>query len=118
VYLVKLRVIFQLTLWVLDGMLFILFIYFSYPHENNRNNHVFHISCITIYCRFHPSCMGMTIEEAKKLENFLCSECSSDDDAKRSLNAFPVSPSVEAKVRTLASSQSLCVYVVHLLSSS
>nr|POE97194.1 chromatin remodeling protein ebs [Quercus suber] len=39
----------------------------------------------------------MTIEEAKKLDHFLCSDCSSDDDAKRSLNVFPVSPSVEAK---------------------
>ncbi|XP_057473836.1 chromatin remodeling protein EBS-like isoform X3 [Actinidia eriantha] len=47
---------------------------------------------------FHPSCMGMTIEEAKKLDHFMCSDCSSDDDAKRSLNTFPVSPSVEAKV--------------------
>uniref|UniRef100_A0A803QJ69 Serine/threonine protein phosphatase 2A regulatory subunit n=1 Tax=Cannabis sativa TaxID=3483 RepID=A0A803QJ69_CANSA len=46
---------------------------------------------------FHPSCMGMTIEEAKKLDHFLCSDCNSDDDAKRSLNAFPVSPSVETK---------------------
>lgn len=64
---------------------------------------------ILLYCRFHPSCMGMTIEEAKKLEHFLCSDCSSDDDAKRSLNAFPVSPSVEAKVGTLAL---LCVYVL------
>lgn len=53
-------------------------------------------------CRFHPSCMGMTIEEAKKLENFLCSDCSSDDDAKRPLNAFPVSSSVETKVRIYA----------------
>lgn len=50
-------------------------------------------------CRFHPSCMGMTIEEAKKLDHFLCSDCSSDVDAKRSLNTFSVSPSVEAKVR-------------------
>ncbi|GMN53761.1 hypothetical protein TIFTF001_022896 [Ficus carica] len=51
---------------------------------------------------FHPSCMGMTIEEAKKLDHFLCSDCSSDDDAKRSLNPFPVSPSVENKVRPLS----------------
>lgn len=43
--------------------------------------------------------MGMTIEEAKKLDHFLCSDCSLDVDAKRSLNAFAVSPSVEAKVR-------------------
>ncbi|KAG7022847.1 Chromatin remodeling protein EBS [Cucurbita argyrosperma subsp. argyrosperma] len=47
---------------------------------------------------FHPSCMGMTIDEAKKLDNFLCSDCSSENDAKRSSNAFPVSPSAEAKV--------------------
>ncbi|XP_044503098.1 chromatin remodeling protein EBS-like isoform X3 [Mangifera indica] len=46
---------------------------------------------------FHPSCMGMTIEEAKKLDRFLCSDCPLDDYAKRSLNTFPVSPSVEAK---------------------
>ncbi|XP_022852485.1 chromatin remodeling protein EBS-like [Olea europaea var. sylvestris] len=43
---------------------------------------------------FHPSCMGMTIEEAKKLEHFLCSDCSSEDDSRRSLNSFPVSPAV------------------------
>lgn len=35
--------------------------------------------------------MGMTIEEAKKLDQFLCSECSSDDDTRRSLNSFPAS---------------------------
>ncbi|KAA0052826.1 protein mlo2-like isoform X2 [Cucumis melo var. makuwa] len=46
---------------------------------------------------FHPSCMGMTIEEAKKLDHFLCSDCSSKNEANRSLNAFPVSPSAEAK---------------------
>ncbi|KAL0444341.1 UNVERIFIED_CONTAM: Chromatin remodeling protein EBS [Sesamum latifolium] len=48
---------------------------------------------------FHPSCMGMTIEEAKKLDHFLCSDCSSDDDTRRSLNSFPVSPAAaEEKV--------------------
>ncbi|PKA50649.1 hypothetical protein AXF42_Ash017988 [Apostasia shenzhenica] len=48
---------------------------------------------------FHPSCMGMTIEQAKKLDQFLCSDCSSDDDAKRSPNGCPVSPMSEPKVR-------------------
>lgn len=56
-----------------------------------------------MFCRFHPSCMGMTIEEAKKLDHFLCSDCSSENEAKRSLNAFPVSPSAEAKVRDVDS---------------
>lgn len=68
------------------------------------------------FCRFHPSCMGMTIEEAKKLDHFLCSDCSSDDDAKRSLNTFPVSPSVETKVRTLSLAP-LCVVAGFLLLS-
>ncbi|KAA0040977.1 protein mlo2-like isoform X2 [Cucumis melo var. makuwa] len=52
---------------------------------------------------FHPSCMGMTIEEAKKLDHFLCSDCSSENEAKRSLNAFPVSPSAEAKNNNISS---------------
>lgn len=43
--------------------------------------------------------MSMSIEEAKKLDHFLCSDCSSDDDAKRSLNSFPVSTTDEGKVR-------------------
>ncbi|KAI3847776.1 hypothetical protein MKW98_026266 [Papaver atlanticum] len=46
---------------------------------------------------FHPSCMGMTIEQAKKLERFLCSDCSSEDEVKRSPSKFPVSPSAETK---------------------
>lgn len=50
-------------------------------------------------CRFHPSCMGMSIEDAKKLEHFLCSDCSSEDDTKKPVNnSFSVSPSVDAKV--------------------
>ncbi|XVF31796.1 hypothetical protein REPUB_Repub17cG0023300 [Reevesia pubescens] len=56
--------------------------------------------CLMVQCEgckdwFHPSCMGMTIEEAKKLDQFLCSDCFSEDDTKRSLIAFPVSPSLE-----------------------
>ncbi|PWA36970.1 Bromo adjacent homology (BAH) domain-containing protein [Artemisia annua] len=46
---------------------------------------------------FHPACMGMTIEDAKKLEQFMCSECISDGDAKGPLNSFPVAPSAEVK---------------------
>lgn len=42
--------------------------------------------------------MGMTIEQAKKLDHFLCSDCTSEDDAKRSLNGYPASPISEPKV--------------------
>ena len=48
-------------------------------------------------CRYHPSCVGMSIEEAKDLERFVCSECS-DEDVKRSQNAFPSSPIADTKV--------------------
>ncbi|KAD3640123.1 hypothetical protein E3N88_29346 [Mikania micrantha] len=43
--------------------------------------------------------MCMTVEDAKKLNRFFCSDCSFDDDAKRPSNSFPVSPSLEVKCR-------------------
>lgn len=41
----------------------------------------------------------MTIEEAKKLDHFVCAECSSDDDVKKSQNGFTSSPADDVKVR-------------------
>lgn len=41
----------------------------------------------------------MTIEEAKKLDHFVCSECSSDDDMKKPQATFPLSPADDSKVR-------------------
>lgn len=58
--------------------------------------------CIFNYFRYHPACVGMTIEEAKKLDHFVCSECASEDDAKRTQNGFSSSP-IDAKVRILSS---------------
>ena len=52
--------------------------------------------------------MGMAIEEAKKLDHFLCSDCSSDNDGKRSLNSSLVSSDDEGKV-TDASLFKLCI---------
>jgi len=52
-------------------------------------------------CRFHPSCMGMTIEEAKKLDHFLCSDCVSEEDAKKAGNTFSASPMADGKVKFL-----------------
>lgn len=46
----------------------------------------------------------MTIEEAKKLEHFVCSECSSDDDIKKPQATFTVSPGSDVKVRLPATS--------------
>ena len=48
--------------------------------------------------RYHPACVGMTIEEAKKLDRFMCSECSSDDDVKKPQTVFSDSPGADAKV--------------------
>ncbi|KAH8512212.1 hypothetical protein H0E87_009435 [Populus deltoides] len=46
---------------------------------------------------YHPACVDMTIEEAKKLDHFVCSECASDDDVKRSQNGFSVSSVTDVK---------------------
>jgi hypothetical protein len=40
----------------------------------------------------------MTIEEAKKLDRFVCAECSSDDDVKKPQTAFTASSVADAKV--------------------
>ncbi|KAG6521392.1 hypothetical protein ZIOFF_018509 [Zingiber officinale] len=47
---------------------------------------------------FHPTCMGMSIEQAKKLEHFLCSDCDSEADEKRSSNGYPDSTVSDTKV--------------------
>jgi len=49
---------------------------------------------------FHPSCVDMTIDQAKKVERFFCSDCSSEDDDKKSRNFHPVSLPVENKVES------------------
>ncbi|MBA0568903.1 hypothetical protein Golob_006369, partial [Gossypium lobatum] len=45
---------------------------------------------------YHPACVGMTIEEAKMLEHFVCFECS-EDDLKQFQNGFHASPVSDAK---------------------
>ncbi|OEL26977.1 Chromatin remodeling protein EBS [Dichanthelium oligosanthes] len=47
---------------------------------------------------FHPSCMGMTIEQAKKLDHFVCSDCVKENGPKRLSNAYAASPNSEPKV--------------------
>lgn len=56
--------------------------------------------------------MGMSIEEAKKLDHFMCSDCSSDDDVKRSMNSFPGSPTIEEKVKRDSCSGSFVSFFV------
>lgn len=50
-----------------------------------------------LFVRYHPACVGMNIEEAKRLDHFVCSECS-DDDARRLDNGFSASPADDVKV--------------------
>ncbi|ANM66963.1 Bromo-adjacent homology (BAH) domain-containing protein [Arabidopsis thaliana] len=48
--------------------------------------------------RVHLACVGVTIEEAKKLEHFVCVECSSDEDGvKRFQNGFASSTTNDLK---------------------
>ena len=57
--------------------------------------------------------MGMTIEQAKKLDHFLCSDCSSEDDAKRSVNGFPASPEPKVmKILFLLPPLSFCIFMI------
>ncbi|KAL5677453.1 hypothetical protein ACJX0J_013584, partial [Zea mays] len=46
---------------------------------------------------FHPSCMGMTIEQAKKIDHYMCSDCAEKNGAKRPSNSYPVSPNSDSK---------------------
>ncbi|XP_054787250.1 chromatin remodeling protein EBS-like isoform X5 [Prosopis cineraria] len=51
---------------------------------------------------YHPACVGMTIEEAKKLDHFMCSECSSDDDMKKMPQAtYSASPADDGKAHCI-----------------
>ncbi|CAK9140956.1 unnamed protein product [Ilex paraguariensis] len=57
-------------------------------------------------CRYHPACVGMTIEQAKQLDHFICSDCSSEDDVKKCQTAFPATTLTNAKVRP----ETICLY--------
>uniref|UniRef100_A0A804NQV7 Chromatin remodeling protein EBS n=1 Tax=Zea mays TaxID=4577 RepID=A0A804NQV7_MAIZE len=46
---------------------------------------------------FHPSCVAMTIEQAKKLDHFVCSDCFKENGSKRLSNAYATSPNFEPK---------------------
>lgn len=61
-------------------------------------------------CRFHPSCMGMTIEQAKKLDHFLCADCVKENGTKRPSNSYPASSNSDSKVGYLTSISWLTVY--------
>ncbi|CAL5012555.1 unnamed protein product [Urochloa decumbens] len=49
---------------------------------------------------FHPSCMNMSIEQAKKLEHFVCSDCVKENGSKRLSNAYATSPNSEPKAES------------------
>ena len=47
--------------------------------------------------RFHPACINMTAEEAKRLDNFFCENCSSEGQ-KKLQNSHTASRHLDAKV--------------------
>lgn len=53
---------------------------------------------LPLVSRYHPACVSMTIEEAKKLDHFVCCECASDADIKKNENTFSASPVADGKV--------------------
>lgn len=56
-----------------------------------------------VSCRYHPGCVNMTIEEAKILDKFLCSDCKPENDVKKSHNTFSTSSLTNGKVHLLLS---------------
>ncbi|XP_015695715.1 chromatin remodeling protein EBS-like isoform X1 [Oryza brachyantha] len=49
---------------------------------------------------FHPSCMSMTIEQAKKLDHFVCSDCVKENGTKRPSHAYAGSAKYEPKAES------------------
>lgn len=73
-------------------------------------------------CRFHPSCMGMTIEQAKKIDHYMCADCAKENGAKRLSNSYPVSPNSDSKVVSLSLSHDcidcVLIFCLHIISHS
>uniref|UniRef100_A0ACD6A2V4 Uncharacterized protein n=1 Tax=Avena sativa TaxID=4498 RepID=A0ACD6A2V4_AVESA len=44
---------------------------------------------------FHPSCVEMTIEQAKKIDHFMCSDCAEENGEKKPSNGY--GPNAEPK---------------------
>lgn len=62
---------------------------------------VVHLLYGMVSCRYHPSCVNMTIEEAKVLDKFLCSDCKPENDMKKSQNTVTTSSLTNGKVSLL-----------------
>lgn len=56
-----------------------------------------HILSITLFSRFHPACIGMTIKEAKKREHFFCQTCTAEN-GKMVENSHEATAQSEEKV--------------------
>lgn len=51
--------------------------------------------------------MGMTIDEIKKLEHFVCSDCSGEEEAKVQMDSFRVPREVSAVLPSVRSASLL-----------
>ena len=49
-------------------------------------------------CRFHPMCVNLTPEQVKKLENFICSDCATEEEENKRITSNGRNASPEAKV--------------------
>jgi hypothetical protein len=46
-------------------------------------------SVLILWCRFHPSCMSFTPEQVKKMEQFVCPDCSLPDGDRKLRQSSP-----------------------------
>ncbi len=49
-------------------------------------------SMVALVCRFHPICMNFTQEQVKKMEQFVCPDCSSQAGDKKLRQSSPNPP--------------------------
>nr|GMD10157.1 chromatin remodeling protein EBS-like isoform X1 [Ipomoea batatas] len=47
---------------------------------------------------YHPTCVGMSVEQTKQLDQFVCSDCASDPNVKKPQNSDAASPITSGKV--------------------
>ncbi|CAL0326530.1 unnamed protein product [Lupinus luteus] len=68
--------------------------------EMPKNPDEFMLRCKECKDWYHPDCVGMTIEDARNLDQYVCSECSTVDDSPATL---PESQASDGMVRPPAS---------------
>ncbi|XP_017424634.1 chromatin remodeling protein EBS-like [Vigna umbellata] len=66
--------------------------------EMPYNPDVLMVQCEECKNWYHPACVDMTAEDAEKLEQYVCSECSFVDEMKKSQAKVALSPKTDSEI--------------------